>query len=140
MMMKSSKDAHHRHHHHASSGKQNASEQRLFDIVKSGTMVKRSQNKKRFTPVNYKQRWFELTKHWLTYYDVESLEVSCVSCDVWPSGGGEMWVGCTPCAIWEGLDGMKGDVCANMCGLFVMLYDSNSYAATDMNFFTYSLI
>lgn len=52
------------------------SEQRLYDIVKSGSMTKRSQNKKRFTPVNYKQRWFELTKHWLTYFDVENVEVS----------------------------------------------------------------
>lgn len=39
-------------------------------------MTKRSQNKKRFTPVNYKMRWFELTKYYLCYYDVESVEVS----------------------------------------------------------------
>lgn len=32
-------------------------------------MVKRSQNKKRFTPVNYKQRWFVLTRRYLVYYD-----------------------------------------------------------------------
>lgn len=48
---------------------------RLFDIHKSGWMTKRSQNKKRFTPVNYKLRWFELTKYYLIYFDVESVEV-----------------------------------------------------------------
>lgn len=50
--------------------------ERLYDICKSGWMTKRSQNKKRFTPVNYKQRWFELTKYYLYYYDVENAEVS----------------------------------------------------------------
>lgn len=50
--------------------------ERLYDICKSGWMTKRSQNKKRFTPVNYKLRWFELTKYYLTYFDVESVEVS----------------------------------------------------------------
>lgn len=50
--------------------------ERLYDIVKSGFMIKRAQNKKRFTPVNYKQRWFELTKRTLSYFDVESVEVS----------------------------------------------------------------
>uniref|UniRef100_A0A1B0GCJ7 PH domain-containing protein n=1 Tax=Glossina morsitans morsitans TaxID=37546 RepID=A0A1B0GCJ7_GLOMM len=49
--------------------------ERLYDIVKSGFMIKRAQNKKRFTPVNYKQRWFELTKRTLSYFDVESVEV-----------------------------------------------------------------
>ncbi|XP_055838392.1 tyrosine-protein kinase Btk29A isoform X2 [Episyrphus balteatus] len=48
--------------------------ERLYDIVKSGMMVKRAQNKKRFTPVNYKQRWFELTKRTLSYFDVENVE------------------------------------------------------------------
>ncbi|EDW04057.1 GH10183 [Drosophila grimshawi] len=46
----------------------------LYDIVKSGSMVKRAQNKKRFTPVNYKHRWFELTKRTICYYDVENVE------------------------------------------------------------------
>lgn len=50
--------------------------ERLYDIVKCGSMTKRSQNKKRFTPVNYKLRWFELTKHFLLYFDVENVEVS----------------------------------------------------------------
>lgn len=50
--------------------------ERLYDIVKSGSMTKRSQNKKRFTPVNYKLRWFELTKHFLSYFDIENVEVS----------------------------------------------------------------
>lgn len=48
----------------------------LYDIIKSGSMVKRAQNKKRFTPVNYKHRWFELTKRTFCYYDVENVEVS----------------------------------------------------------------
>ncbi|KAG7207834.1 hypothetical protein KM043_009435 [Ampulex compressa] len=38
-------------------------------VVWQGFMVKRSQNKKRFTPVNYKQRWFVLTRRHLVYYD-----------------------------------------------------------------------
>lgn len=50
--------------------------ERLYDICKSGWMTKRSQNKKRFTPVNYKLRWFELTKYYLSYFDVEGVEVS----------------------------------------------------------------
>ncbi|KAH8237801.1 hypothetical protein KR032_001616, partial [Drosophila birchii] len=48
--------------------------ERLYDVVKSGSMVKRAQNKKRFTPVNYKHRWFELTKQTLSYFDVENVE------------------------------------------------------------------
>ncbi|XP_044315328.1 tyrosine-protein kinase Btk29A isoform X1 [Drosophila rhopaloa] len=48
--------------------------ERLFDVVKSGSMVKRAQNKKRFTPVNYKHRWFELTKRTFCYFDVENVE------------------------------------------------------------------
>ncbi|XP_049836755.1 tyrosine-protein kinase Btk29A isoform X2 [Schistocerca gregaria] len=39
------------------------------EVVKQGLMIKRSQNKKRFTPVNYKQRWFVLTRRFLIYYD-----------------------------------------------------------------------
>ncbi|KAI8042321.1 hypothetical protein M5D96_003623 [Drosophila gunungcola] len=49
--------------------------ERLFDVVKSGSMVKRAQNKKRFTPVNYKHRWFELTKRTFCYFDVENVEI-----------------------------------------------------------------
>ncbi|CAB0002088.1 unnamed protein product [Nesidiocoris tenuis] len=41
------------------------------EVVKQGLMVKRSQNKKRFSPVNYKSRWFVLTKKHLVYYDTE---------------------------------------------------------------------
>ncbi|KMY89026.1 tyrosine-protein kinase Btk29A isoform X1 [Drosophila simulans] len=48
--------------------------ERLYDVVKSGSMVKRAQNKKRFTPVNYKHRWFELTKRTFSYFDVENVE------------------------------------------------------------------
>lgn len=45
------------------------------DIIKQGLMVKRSQNKKRFMPINYKQRWFVLTTKNFIYYESES-EVS----------------------------------------------------------------
>lgn len=45
------------------------------DIIKQGLMVKRSQNKKRFIPINYKQRWFVLTTKNFIYYESES-EVS----------------------------------------------------------------
>lgn len=44
--------------------------------IKGGYMIKRSQNKKRFTPVNYKTRWFELDLHYLRYFDIENVEVS----------------------------------------------------------------
>jgi tyrosine-protein kinase Tec len=47
------------------------------NVVKQGFMIKRSQNKKRFTPVNFKQRWFVLTKRHLIYYDSDT-EVSIV--------------------------------------------------------------
>lgn len=60
-------------------------ERRSDFVIKAGYMVKRSQNKKRFTPVNYKTRWFELTRFYLSYYDIGNLEVSaflflCVVC------------------------------------------------------------
>ncbi|XP_037087376.1 tyrosine-protein kinase Btk29A-like [Pollicipes pollicipes] len=38
-------------------------------IIKESYMVKRSQNKKRFGPVNYKNRWFVLTPTALAYHD-----------------------------------------------------------------------
>lgn len=56
--------------------KMNKMSEHLYDLIMSGSMVKRAQNKKRFTPVNYKHRWFELTKRTLCYYDVENVEVS----------------------------------------------------------------
>lgn len=62
-------------------------ERRSDFVIKAGYMIKRSQNKKRFTPVNYKTRWFELTRFYLSYYDIGNLEVSfssssflCVVC------------------------------------------------------------
>ena len=53
----------------AMAGKDGKLEPKSGDVVKQGFMVKRSQNKKRFTPVNYKQRWFVLTRRFLVYYD-----------------------------------------------------------------------
>ncbi|KOC62730.1 Tyrosine-protein kinase Btk29A [Habropoda laboriosa] len=50
-------------------GKDGKVEPKSGDVVRQGFMVKRSQNKKRFTPVNYKQRWFILTRRYLVYYD-----------------------------------------------------------------------
>ncbi|CAK1551865.1 unnamed protein product [Leptosia nina] len=39
------------------------------EVLRETFMVKRSQNKKIFTPVNYKERWFVLTRKALIYYD-----------------------------------------------------------------------
>lgn len=50
--------------------------ERRSEVIKSGSMIKRSQNKKRFTPVNYKKRWFELTNNSFYYFDCENVEVS----------------------------------------------------------------
>lgn len=50
--------------------------ERLYDVIKSGLMIKRSQNKNRFTLINYKTRWFELTRQSLSYFDIENYEVS----------------------------------------------------------------
>ena len=44
------------------------------DIIKQALMIKRSVNRKRLGPVNYKARWFVLTKSFLSYYE-GSLEV-----------------------------------------------------------------
>lgn len=51
---------------------ENSHKNATHEILKQGLMVKRSQNKKRFTPVNYKQRWFVLTNHSLIYYEPNS--------------------------------------------------------------------
>uniref|UniRef100_A0ABD2WF04 PH domain-containing protein n=1 Tax=Trichogramma kaykai TaxID=54128 RepID=A0ABD2WF04_9HYME len=59
-------------------GKDGKLEPQENDIILQGFMVKRSQNKKRFTPVNYKQRWFVLTRQHLVYYDGCSNEVNIV--------------------------------------------------------------
>lgn len=39
------------------------------EVIREAFMIKRSQNKKIFTPVNYKERWFVLTRKALIYYD-----------------------------------------------------------------------
>lgn len=38
-------------------------------VIKSGPMIKRSQNKKKWSLVNYKNRWFELSRSFIIYYD-----------------------------------------------------------------------
>lgn len=38
-------------------------------VLKSGAMIKRSQNKKKWSIVNYKNRWFEISRSFLIYYD-----------------------------------------------------------------------
>lgn len=45
------------------------------EIILETFMVKRSQNKKYFTPVNFKERWIVLTRRALVYYDSDG-EVS----------------------------------------------------------------
>lgn len=40
------------------------------EVIKEGCMIKRSQNKKPYTRVNYKNRLFVLTDQFLIYYDV----------------------------------------------------------------------
>lgn len=44
-------------------------------IIKVGSMIKRSQNKKRWSIVNYKTRYFELSHTHLIYFDNEGGEV-----------------------------------------------------------------
>ena len=41
------------------------------EVIKQANLVKRSQNKKRFSLVNYKSRWFVLTTDFLAYYEGE---------------------------------------------------------------------
>lgn len=45
-------------------------------VIKQGFMVKRSQNKKLYTLVNYKKRWFVLTRKYLIYYEDDNGAVS----------------------------------------------------------------
>lgn len=52
-------------------------EESTGEVIKRGFMIKRSQNKKRFTPVNYKHRWFEISRRYLIYYDTNE-EVSFI--------------------------------------------------------------
>lgn len=59
------------------SGKMAGKEDRDEEVICQTYMVKRSQNKKRFTPINYKERWFVLTKNALVYYDTDG-EVSFI--------------------------------------------------------------
>ncbi|XP_049864893.1 tyrosine-protein kinase Btk29A isoform X2 [Pectinophora gossypiella] len=42
------------------------------EVICQTFMVKRSQNKKLFTPVNYRERWLVLTRRALVYYDSDS--------------------------------------------------------------------
>lgn len=46
------------------------------NVIKSGYMVKRSQNRRLYTIPNYKKRWFILTKTHLVYYDLDNEAVS----------------------------------------------------------------
>lgn len=48
------------------------------EVIRQAFMIKRSQNKKIFTPVNYKERCFVLTRKSLIYYDTDG-QVSYVS-------------------------------------------------------------
>lgn len=42
------------------------------DVILEETLIKRSQQKKRTSPLNYKERIFVLTKSKLTYYEGRS--------------------------------------------------------------------
>ncbi|EFA02156.1 tyrosine-protein kinase Btk isoform X1 [Tribolium castaneum] len=55
-------------------GQENANEMAFLTdkLLKEGYMVKRSQNKKVYTLVNYKKRWFVLTRRSLIYYDMQN--------------------------------------------------------------------
>lgn len=46
------------------------------NVIKSGYMVKRSQNRRLYTIPNYKKRWFVITKTHLVYYDLDNEAVS----------------------------------------------------------------
>lgn len=41
----------------------------MDSVIKCGPMIKRSQNKKKWSIVNYKNRWFELSRSFLVYFD-----------------------------------------------------------------------
>ncbi|XP_035462539.2 tyrosine-protein kinase Tec [Scophthalmus maximus] len=67
------------------------------DMLLEETLIKRSQQKKRTSPLNYKERLFVLTKSRLTYYDGKaekkfrrgSIELSRVRCvEIVKNGGG----------------------------------------------------
>ncbi|KAF7645693.1 hypothetical protein LDENG_00199950, partial [Lucifuga dentata] len=67
------------------------------ELLLKETLIKRSQQKKRTSPLNYKERLFVLTKSKLSYYDgkVEkkcrrgSIELSCIRCvEIVKNGGG----------------------------------------------------
>lgn len=42
------------------------------EIILQTFMIKRSQNKKLFTPVNFKERWLVLTRRSLIYYELDT--------------------------------------------------------------------
>ncbi|XP_037531633.1 tyrosine-protein kinase BTK [Nematolebias whitei] len=44
----------------------------MSDIILEEVFIKRSQQKKKTSPLNYKERWFILTKEKLAYYDYDS--------------------------------------------------------------------
>ena len=49
------------------------------DLVLEETLIKRSQQKKRTSPLNYKERLFVLTKSRLTYYDGKAEVIFIIS-------------------------------------------------------------
>uniref|UniRef100_UPI0037E9B33C tyrosine-protein kinase Tec n=2 Tax=Semicossyphus pulcher TaxID=241346 RepID=UPI0037E9B33C len=67
------------------------------ELLLEETLIKRSQQKKRTSPQNYKERLFVLTKSRLTYYDGKAekkfrrgwIELSCIRCvEIVKMGGG----------------------------------------------------
>lgn len=49
------------------------------EVICQTFMVKRSQNKKLFTPVNYRERWLVLTRKALVYYDSDGEVSKCTN-------------------------------------------------------------
>lgn len=50
----------------------------MSDIILEEIFIKRSQQKKKTSPLNYKERWFILTKEKLAYYDYDSEKGVCI--------------------------------------------------------------
>lgn len=51
----------------------------MSDIKLEEVFIKRSQQKKKTSPLNYKERWFILTQEKLAYYDYDSEKWVCIN-------------------------------------------------------------
>ncbi|KAK3867042.1 hypothetical protein Pcinc_027472 [Petrolisthes cinctipes] len=70
------------------------------EVLKEAFMTKRSQNKRSFTPTNWKERWFVLSPENLIYYDGDKQQLFPVGLTTRPCtlalsatlGGRECWL------------------------------------------------